>query len=283
MNWIILAVLGGFFSNVYNFSNRYVLKDQGDPLAFGWFLEASRLLIFLLIAIINASFASIFSLPIHSLLLLLALGFVEVLSIYAIVHMHAYTHLSISTIIARTRVLWIPLLAFFFLQESLKFSEYIGIVILFLGLGIAVAPKKIFVDKGIAFSYLSAFVSAIIAILQKLLADGIPISTIMVFMSLPSAIVLPIFMKDSSHRLTRIFKDRLWIKFAASLANVLAMYFYIFALTVGPVSKVSGIYQAMLIASVFAGIIFLNEREDLKKKIVGSIIVIAGVVLLTVY
>ncbi len=245
-------------------------------MAYGWFLEFVRLAVFVLVALVTESFY----LPVDCLLLLTMLGLVELVSIISIVKMHSYAHLSISTIISRTRILWIPVIAFVFLSENLSVSSYLGIVVLFVGLGIAVAPSKIFMDKGVAFSYLSAFVSAIIAVLQKSLAD-IPIPVIMIFMSLPSAIILPFFMKDPRKQIFKVIEHKAWIKTLAVLANAMAMYFYIFALNFGEVSKVSAIYQGTFIFSVLAGIFLLGEREDMTKKILGSFITLFGVLLIT--
>lgn len=61
------------------------------------------------------------------------------------------------------------------------------------------------------------------------------------------------------------------------MANTLAMY----ALRIGDVSKVTAIYQAMMIVSILAGIVLLGERQDAKKKIVGALITILGVIILT--
>lgn len=276
MTWILLAALGGFFSNVYSFCNRYTLKSDANQMAYGWFLEFARLAAFTFIALVTSSFY----VSTESLLLLMALGLVELVSITAIVKMHSYSHLSISTIISRTRILWIPIIAFLFLGEHLNVFSYIGIFVLFAGLSVAVAPSKIFVDKGVAFSYLSAFVSAIIAVLQKSVTDT-PVSMIMIFMSLPSVIILPFFMKSPRKEIRLVTQQKIWIKTLAATANALAMYFYIFALQGGEVSKVSAIYQGMFILSIFAGIFLLGERKDATKKITGSFIALLGVLLLT--
>src|SRR5258708_36226215 len=93
--------------------------------------------------------------------LLLAMGATEFVSVYFYMKMHAYSHLSVSTILSRTRLIWIPLIAFFFIGEHLKITTYIGIIILFIGLIIATAPKKLQFDKGQTYAYLAAFIIAI--------------------------------------------------------------------------------------------------------------------------
>src|SRR5690348_3021602 len=135
-SWILFAIAAGFASNLYNFLNRFVLRKESDSTVFGWLSEVVRIVIAFLILPFDFQVN-------HSsnvLYLFLILGLVELVSIYVFMKMHAFTHLSISTIISRTRLIWVPLIAFFFLGESLKVIEYVGIAVLFLGLSIAVSP-----------------------------------------------------------------------------------------------------------------------------------------------
>jgi len=68
---------------------------------------------------------------------------------------------------------------------------------------------------------------------------------------------------------------------AIVIIRVLTAYVFVFALQRGNVSVVNGIYQGMLLVSVLTGILFLRERENIGKKIVGTIATLIGVLLLS--
>src|SRR6266568_8008515 len=160
IHWVLIALVAGLASNLGNFLFRYVLREGDDATAYAWFHEAFRLFFFGIISLF--SFHLIFD-P-KGLFYLLCLGVAEFLAAYTLMKMHAYSHLSISTIISRTRLIWVPLIAFILFHEALTLTEYLGIVVLFVGLSVASSPKKIITDKGLKFAYLSAFTIALVNI-----------------------------------------------------------------------------------------------------------------------
>lgn len=274
-NWIILAALAGIFSNIFSFLSRFFLKDNGDSTAWAWTFETIRLIIFTSFIIFDFKFQ--FSLT--SLLLLLAVGLTEFIAVYLYMKMHQHTHLSISTIIYRLRIVWVPIITFILFAERLTNLEYLGIILLFLGLSIVVAPHKLFVDKGAMYSGATAFFTGTNVIAQRMAIPFASVSMIMIAMSLPSVLLFPFFMKNPIKRLIK--QTNLPLKILAVLANVISSILFLIALKSGEVSKVNAIYQSMMILSVLAGIIILKERKDIFKKLLGSAVTIIGVVLLT--
>lgn len=276
-NWVILAGLGGIFSNLFNFISRYVLKDEDEATSWAWLYETIRVPLFLLLALFDFRLKT----DPKSLILLFFLGLTEFISVYLYMKMHAFSHLSISTIISRTRLIWIPLIAFLFLGETLRPLEYLGILVLFIGVSVTVTPQKFLVDKGAIYANLAAIVIAINVVLLKLGADIASPSVLLFFYSLPSVILFPIFMKNAKERLIENSKKNFIPKLIGVLASMGAGYFLVVALKMGDVSKVNAIYQGMMVTSVLAGIIILKEREDILKKTIGTFLTIIGVILLT--
>lgn len=277
-DWLFLAVFAGLGSNLYNFFNRVVLKDDGDSLAYAWWTEFLRFGI----ALIFVSFDFSVILSLHTVFLLFLVGVVEVVSSFIFYKMHRYNELSISTIISRTRLIWIPIIAFFFLGEKLSIVEYVGIIILFLGLSIAVSPHRLRIDKGIQLAYLSALVVAVLSIVMKAGSSQVSTSILLIFMSVTSVIVFPLFMKSPKKRIITIFKKNPLKILAASGFNIIAMYLYVLALRLGDVSKVTAIYQGMMIVSIIFGIVLLKEKKDVVKKVIGATITIVGVSILAI-
>lgn len=275
--WITLSILAGIGSNILNFFSRYILKDGGDATAWAWTYEFLRLLIFIPFLFFDNKLILTF----ESAVILFLIGITEFISVYLYMKMHQYTHLSISTIISRTRLVWIPIIAFLFFGERLTSLQYAGIVILFLGLSIAVAPRRLFLDKGAMYANSAAFMIAINTILIKEATPFASASIIMIFFSLPSVILFPLLMKNAKRRLITNNLNNVLPKLSGVISNVIASFLLIAALNIGDVSRVNALYQGMMIMGVLAGIIFLKERQDVIKKLVGTAVTIIGVILLT--
>lgn len=277
MNWLAVAFLAGLLSNSLHFVSRYLLKNGDDSTAVAWIQSFFRVIFFGIWALVSFNLKT----DLKSLSLLLGLGFVEVFSTYAYMKMHSHAQLSLSSIISRTRLFWIPVMAFLFFRERLQLHEYAGIAVLFVGLAIVSSPKKLAADKGLRYAYIFGLVSALVNILLKANEGNASIPVIMVFMSTPPVLFLPFLMKKGFTRIAATFKLNLGLKLLSGLLSVISIYTLTYAIRIGPVSKVSAIQQGMLIVSVFAGIIFLKERDNMWKKIIGSIITLGGVYLIT--
>lgn len=276
-SWILIALLGGLASNLGNFLFRYLLKEGDDATAYAWFHEAFRFIFYVIISIFSFQLFG----GVKGIITLLGLGIIEFIAAYILMKMHTYSHLSISTIISRTRLIWVPVIAFFLFNEALRASQYIGIGVLFVGLSVATSPNQIFADKGLKFAYLSALTIALVNIFMKLASPYANTSVLMVFMAFPSVILFPLIMKEPKKRITISLKLNLPMKILAGFVNALSMFLLAKAISLGPVSIVTALYQGMMITSVLAGIFILKERENIGKKIIGSVISLIGVLLLT--
>lgn len=279
-NWIVIAILGGLASNLENFLFRYILKDGEDSTVYSWFHEFFRLFFYGAVIVFSLKNFEIKNIN-AGIFPLIGLGLIEFLTIYTFMKMHSFSHLSISSIISRTRLIWVPIIAYFMFGEILTNFQYVGIAILFSGLFLVSSPKEIFFDKGIRYAFAFSFMVAFVNIFMKLSSNYAATPILLVFMALPSVILFPIFMKNAKSRIRSFLKTKLLLKVMAGLVNALSMFLLTKALSIGQVSIVTGIYQGMMITSVLAGIFIFKEKENIGKKLIGSFIVIVGVILLT--
>jgi drug/metabolite transporter (DMT)-like permease len=275
--WLILAVLTGLLSNTYNFINRFLLKDKDDATVYAWYTELVRFVIFGIIAIFNWKLI----INSQSLIALIAIGFTEFVGGYFYMKMHTYSHLSISTILTRTRLIWVPVIGFFLLNESLKLSDYAGILVIFIGVTTIMAPRKLFVDKGALYANISTFFIAFNVVLLKLTVPFASIAVINTCQAFAGVILYPIFMKNTSGRIKTLTKTNLPLKTFAAFISIAQLFIFVYALQFGEASKINAVYQGMLVFSVLAGIIFLHERKDIGKKLIGAAITIIGVIILS--
>jgi len=100
-HWFLFAVFGGISSNIYNFLTRFALKDGDDSTTFAWFFECIRFFIFGIIIL----FQPLPALNFKNTVSFFIIGGVEVASIYTFMKMHSYSHLSLSSIIIRFRLI----------------------------------------------------------------------------------------------------------------------------------------------------------------------------------
>lgn len=275
-NWLVLSVLAGLFSSLFNYGFRYVLKDNRDSSSFSWWFEFLRVLIILFIL----PFDFYLKLNLITIVLLLGIGFTEFLSIYFYSKMHKESELSVSTIILRLRIVWVPIAAFMISGERLSLTNYLGIFIIFAGLSFISSPKKIMYDKGMILSLICSLITAILAILTKSVSSNVSAPVVVLSMSLPSVFLFPIFVKNWRGRAKDLYnKNKIAILLVAA-SSVISMYFQINALVSGTVTQVMGVFQAMSFVTVLIGVFLMNEREKMWQKLMGSAVVIIGAWLL---
>ncbi len=275
--WVLFAAAAGLLSNVFNTLCRYFLKDKDDATVWAWFFEFGRLLVFSCIVIFDFSI----KLEVKTFLLLLIVGLTELGGDYFTMKMHAYTQLSISTIISRTRMIWIPIIAFLLLGEHLQGLDYLGILVLFLGVSITVSPHKFFFDKGAMFANLGAVVLAFNTTLLKAALPQASYSVVLLASTLPSVALFPLVIKNVRKNIPLFVKKKFPLKVTAILVHVVSIYCLLAALNAGDASKVNAVYQGMLITSVLFGIIFFKERQDIVRKCIGALVTIVGIILIT--
>jgi drug/metabolite transporter (DMT)-like permease len=278
MNWFILSVLAGLASNGFNITNRQALKDQGDSTAYGWWFEFVRTTFFILLLFLKP-------LPSITFSMLLPLGLVglsELFSVYVFMKMHAYTNLSISSVISRLRVIWSPLIAWFLLSERLTLPEYFGILAIFIGIAVVTSPKEIKEDRGIKIALLFSFSSALLSTFVKGASAIASTELVIIAQGILPLFALPLLMKSSITRIWQTASHQFPKIALAGSYNIASSYLLVEALRISEASKAVGVYQAMTLFSVFYGIFVLNERDKMVRKIIGSIIVIIGVVLTVV-
>lgn len=274
MNWFILASLAGLASNGFNITNRTALKDNGDATAYGWWFELVRTTFFLVVLLIKP-FPAI---SMAMLMPLFLVGVSELFSVYVFMKMHAYTHLSISSVISRLRVIWSPLIAWFLVSERLTVPQYFGITAIFIGIAIVTSPKEIREDRGIKIALLFSFSSALLSTVMKGASSIASTELIIISQGILPLLLLPIMMKKGITRIWNSVSEKFPQIALAGAFNIGSSYLLVEALRATDASKAVGVYQAMTLFSVFYGIFVLKETDKIAKKIIGSIIVIIGVI-----
>lgn len=273
--WLTLAIVSGLLSVLYNTFLRHVLKSH-DPLAFGWWFEFLRAIAFLVISYFDYSL----DISLGNILFLVGLGTVECLSIFLYTKMHAYTELSISSVISRLRIVWVGIVSYLFLGERLMAVEYVGMVLILIGLMSVVQIKSLKVNQGVKYALVSSLVVAFLSPGIKHAQGFASVPVVMFFFTMPSVFIIPVLMRSARERLVQSIRVKPAIQVLIVTVNVATMYTLSYALKSGPVSLVTAVYQSMSMVSVLSGIVLLKEREHAAKKIIGSILALGGVLMM---
>lgn len=274
--WVIYVLLAGITSALFNFNSRSVLKDWEDSTSFCWWFEFFRFVIFLPFVIPHLHYLT----NLYNLTIFVIVGLSEFLTVYFYMKMHAKSDLSISSVIQQLRLIFIPIIAYFILSERLTLSAYLGIIIILLGQFIVTSNKNILVkgfDIGIKYALIAAFLASINNIVAKPASGIFPATLIPFAMAVPSVFLFPLLMKSGKSRIRSFGKVKWKHLFLISLINAASMVFLVLALRVGEVSRVSALYQSAMIIQVILGISILNERENIAKKVFGSLIILSGI------
>lgn len=277
MNWFILALLAGTASNFFNIFNRSSLKEKGDSTVYAWWFEVIRFVVFLIIF-----------LPQHVLphnpqdyFWLLVLGLNEAASVYFFMRSHQLTDLSLSTFVVKLQLIWTPLLAFLFIGERLSFLDYGAIGIILIGIFIAIYSKKMKNDKGVIITFISSLFIALNAVFTKQVTGTASTSFIIMCMSLPSLFILPLLMKNPYKRIVSVSKKTFIQCLSGAFSNIIAMFLAINAIRLGSTSKVSAVYQGMMIISLLYSIIVLKEKSQVWQKVIGTGVILFGLFILS--
>jgi len=274
--WVLFTLFSGLSSIGFNYINRYILRNGDDSTSYAWWFEFFRTIIYLPFCFIfldsPMDFISVFP--------LIALGVTEFFGIYVYMKMHANSDLSISTIVSQLRLVWVPLIAYLFLGERLIIKEYIGIGLILLGQIVVAIKGKIYLDKGIKFALISSVFVSLGNIFAKSASSNYASPIIVLAMGMPTIFGFPFLMKNGMVRIKNLGKIR-WKKILlATVFNAVTMLFLVKALKFGEVSKVIGFFQSISVLGVITGILFLGENQNIKRKMVGGILVVLGIILL---
>src|SRR3989344_5665665 len=263
--WIIFTIISGLSSIIFNLMNRHTLRNGNDSTSYAWWFEFLRTLLFLPFCLVFLNF----KLNVNNLLLFAAIGLAEFIGVYIYMKMHSFSELSTSSIISQLRVVWVPIIAFLFLGERLLSKEYFGIFLIFSGQILLLFKGKFTLDKGIKFSLISSVFVAVNSILQKIATPVFEIPIIVLAMGLPTVFGFPILMKDGKSRI-KMIGSKMWKKVTiAVLFNAITMIFLLLAIKTGEVSKVTALFQSTAVLQVFSGIVFLKEKSNALRKVVG--------------
>lgn len=282
--WYILVLLAAFFHAVWNI----LLKNSENKEIFLWSLEIWSLIIFLPISIYFWPDSEISI----KYFLLWGIGSAVIHSIYALLltKSYEYNDFTVAYPIARgTGPLIVVVIGVVFLKEDVNIIKLIGtllivfgVFIMYSGLSLKNGLKTLATVKNNPWPILVGIAIASYTIFDKLAVAFIPPVILYVIETTGQVIVLgKRAYKQGTKNIFNQWK-KYWYKMA--LAGTIAGMAYILVLIVLteiPVSYVSPLRESSIVIGSILGLVFLKESFS-TNKIIGSLIIFTGVVLIIV-
>lgn len=276
MLWLFLVLGIIILSGIGSIIHRWVLKDEGDFLAFGFAFQVFGTLFFIPILLAEWQFPSqpeAWILAVISSVLWAVLGVVGFKA-------QRFTEVSLRAPIGKSKMLWVILFAALFLGETVTQGKIIGSALIFLGVVLvtfkADEPLGGFGDLGVKLTFIAALIGGIGSIVDKVAMSYFQPGTYGFIEYLLPAIWLGLFVPQSTKRFGKLLKGKgKWV-IAASLIAVVWSWMLFKVYQLAEVSTIAPLLELSVIVTVIGGFVFLGERKDILRRIIGTLIVLAG-------
>lgn len=180
------------------------------------------------------------------------------------------------------RVIVVSLLAFIFLDESFDLNKIVFIVLIFLGVFIAGwrgGKNFDFHKDGSRWVFFSIITMSFSVFFDKLGADKVGVELYTWFMYLIPFMIQSVRIPKLKHEIKDILTKHRLNFIILSTAMVVTYWAQIKLYSLLPISTAYPIIQFGSVLTVLAAIVFLGERDNLKMRIIGSLIAVSGVIL----
>lgn len=281
-NWFYLVIIYILANSASKIIQKYTIADEEvDPKAYSayWHLVVG---IIALPAVFVGKFNYPDSLETWVIPLLSGLCFAAGMLLY----FQALKNTEVSQVetISTTRAIWVMLLGTVFFTETLSWSKFIGVTLIFIGLLIIYWNKSEnnSFGKYHAFLFLYAFLNSTAYALDKFALDYFSVGIYNVLLYILPAVYTLIIFPGTLSKMKPLIKPRknnyfILLSGLVQAVSTLALYA---AYKVGELSVVGPLSQTSTIITIIIGITFLKERWNLRRKVAGVTFALFGVMFL---
>ena len=280
MIWLIYALIASMSNAIRSILHRFIMLTE-DPYSYA--LLENLLIALVFVPVLINEFVLPLSLTAWMLVLLSSIFwvFIAVIGFYA----YKYTQVSLKSPLSESRVLWVLLFALIFLKEKLILDKVLGIILIFISLIILTYKKQKkfgdLTDKGVQLTLLTALLTAGVAIIDKSALQYFTPGTFGFLVYFIPGLILLGFGKGHFKDVKKILKTK---HYYLGVVVVLGFLFYYFNLKAYQIADVTQVFPVIRLSTAFTvifGIIFLKEKENVFKKLIATIIIFLGILLLS--
>lgn len=283
MVWQVTAILAVVTYSISVLLERTLMRGkESDPIGFAIFFQFILGVILLAIALALNKF----SLPVFSPTLIPQYALSTVLwSCYTVFSLKSYQKLTVGevVIIGSANTLLTIFLGLTLLNESLTIGKIFGILLVLSAVWLVYFENLSFSSKqGIAYALIAALCSGAAVVNDAVILKSYNAFSYPVIMSfLPGIVLLAIYptklLQAKKFLTTKIFALICFFSFFYALQ---AIFYYLSLEKGAPASQLAPITSSSNVLIVILAALFLNERERITKKVLGAIIVTAGILLI---
>ena len=270
---IIFAILAAISDGTKDFFNRVVMIKE-DPYVYGFIQNVIATLLFIPL-FLSVKFPT--NNIVYLFILLSALAWVGIAIIGN--YSYKYTEVSLRAPISQIRIIILLILSMLFLSEKLTLNKGIGTLLIFIGLFVLrfKGGKFDIKNKGIQLTVLTACLVALAAIFNKIaLHYTVPEFQGFLIYLIPT-VILFFFLKGRKKKFKSLFKNQWKVVLFGSFLGAAFTYLSLKAYALADVSTIFPIIKTSALITVLLGIIFLKEKQILRK-IIATTIVLIGII-----
>jgi len=278
MSWQLLIGLSVLFYSVVVLLQKTILKQkQTQPIAFSIAFQLACGLIALIVGFLSQNLSWPVNLNLLWLNLILAAflyGFGNTL-LFKSLHLIEASKL---TIIFASRAPFTILASTLLLHEILSPKQLFGALLILLGtVFVSYKSNKLVFGKGEVFAVLAAMCFGFAVTNDRFIIQSIPVYSYMVYAFLSSAILMAIIYPQQIKPIKLFMNQSVFPRFfLVSLLYFLVGLTFYSALSIGNSSQIGTINLTSVVIIVLLSIIFLKERDNLFKKLLGALISFIG-------
>lgn len=276
---ILLALLSALFAFSWRITVRTKLKPGKNDIAF-------TALVDFFAALTTALFIPFFGIHFPNSTDLLGLFLISVflsaISDYLLMFATKNADTADTSILMPLSNIWVLLLAAVFLKESLSVWKVIGVIFIVVGSVVTLNKgKKFVINKGILAAFIYGWLITGTILIDKGISNNfsLPVYS-MVFYFLSSAILTLLTGKQSIKKIATEWKINKWWGAAIGVQWALFSLTLLFAYAREEASKAVPIMRVFIVLVTIYSIFVMKERERMWQKIIGSVIVTGGALVL---
>lgn len=282
MTWLILATISIVTVSIATLLERVLMKGhESDPISYAIVFQFTLGIISLVFALLIGKFV-LPDLKVYSFRFIISAFLWAATTVFSFKAIKTLTAGEF-TILTTSGSVVTMVLGIFLLKEVFNLRIAIGALLVFISIWITNSNKITFNSRqGVLFALLSAFCSGIAVVNDAFILKNYDAFSYLAIMSLLPGILLSVLFPKKLIETKALLNIK-----SIKIVSVFCLFSFIQAITYylayqrgAPVSQLSPLTKSSVVLTVIMGAIFLNERKDLLRKIIASIVVTLGVILL---
>ncbi|MBU1975490.1 MAG: DMT family transporter [Nanoarchaeota archaeon] len=198
---------------------------------------------------------------------------------------YEYLDLSIKGPLSKLKIIFVLILSVLIFKESLSAEKLIGTGLVVIGAILITYNRQLklssFKNKGVIYAVLSSFLIAMAFLIDKYALNFFEVELYILLVFLLPAIYIAPFAFRKRKDVEQLIKTSFWKIAITMVFGSLAYYLTLYAFKMIEASVAIPIFELNTMFAVVGGIICLKERTDIKKKVISTILIVLGVVLVS--